>query len=116
MGNFNAYHNFWEPALPRSWRNYSGRSLLEFLVDSVSFSLITSGLSTRIDEVSGNPSTFDLCLGNGPLFHTTVTTGPYMGSDHLPVIFPSCHCHPPLLSHRPCWSFEKGDWDTFQLE
>ena len=98
MGDFNAHHDFWEPALPRSRRNRSGRALSDFLVDSALFSLITPpGLPTRIDPASGNPSTLDLCLGNGPLLHATVTTGPHMGSDHLPVVisFPSVVPPPP---------------------
>ena len=105
MGDFNAHHDFWEPALPRSRRNRSGLSLSSFLADSTSFSLLTPpGLPTRTDPVSGKSSTLDLCLGNGPLLFTTVTTGPYMGSDHLPVVFtfPLVSPHPPP-SRRPRW-------------
>ncbi|MPC62640.1 hypothetical protein E2C01_056729 [Portunus trituberculatus] len=62
---------------------------LIFLADSDSLSLLTlPGLPTRIDPVSGNPSTLDLCLGNGPLL-TTITTGSYMGIDH-----PCDYCFP----------------------
>ncbi|MPC58974.1 hypothetical protein E2C01_052989 [Portunus trituberculatus] len=87
-----------------------------FLADSDSLSLLTpTGLPTRIDPVSGNPSTLDLCLGNGPLLLTTITTGPYVGSDHLPVIIASVPLHP-LTSRRPCWSFKKGDLVSFQTE
>ncbi|MPC47764.1 hypothetical protein E2C01_041521 [Portunus trituberculatus] len=72
MGNSNARHDFWEPALPRSHGNRSGASLLSFLAESDSLSLLTPpGLPTRIDPVSGNPSTLDMCLGNGPLLLTT---------------------------------------------
>ncbi|MPC22381.1 hypothetical protein E2C01_015395 [Portunus trituberculatus] len=74
-----------------------------FLADSDSFSLLTPpGFPIRIDLVSGNSSTLDLCLGNGPLFLITIITSPYMGSDHLPVIigFPSVP-PPPPTSHRP---------------
>ena len=48
-------------------------------------------LLTSTDPVSGNPSTLDLCLGNGPLLLTTITTSPYIGGDRLPVVisFPS---------------------------
>ncbi|MPC33303.1 hypothetical protein E2C01_026647 [Portunus trituberculatus] len=65
--------------------------------------------------VSGNPSILNLCLGNGPFLLTTITTGPYVGSDHLPVIiaFPSVP-PPPPTSHRPCWSFKKEDLVSFQ--
>ncbi|MPC51926.1 hypothetical protein E2C01_045784 [Portunus trituberculatus] len=51
MGDFNAHHDFWEPALPRSQRNHSGASLSSFLVDSDSLSILTPGLPTRIDPV-----------------------------------------------------------------
>ena len=119
MDDLNAYHDFWESALPRSRRNRSGLSLSTFLANSATFSLLTPpGLPTRTDSVSGNPSTLDLCLGNGPLL-TTITTGPYMGSDYLPIVifFPSVPTfHPPLSSRRPRWSFKKGDWGSFQKE
>ncbi|MPC60924.1 hypothetical protein E2C01_054984 [Portunus trituberculatus] len=97
-------------------------SLSSFLADSDSLSLLTPpGLPTRIDPVSGNPSTQNLfnnlCLGNGPLLLITITTGPYMGSDPLPVIiaFPSVP-PPPPTSRRPRWSFKKGDLVSFQTE
>ena len=118
MGDFNAHHDFWEPALPRSRRNHSGRSLSSFLAANANLSLLTPpGLPTRSDPISGNPSTLDLCLGNGPLLLATVTTGPYMGSDHLPVVlsFPSVP-PPPPPSRRPRWSFGKGDWGSFTIE
>ncbi|MPC65130.1 hypothetical protein E2C01_059258 [Portunus trituberculatus] len=91
------------------------------MADSDSVSLLTPlGLPTRIDPVSGNPSTLwkgFLCLENGPLLLTTITTGPYMRSDHLPVIiaFPSVP-PPPPTSRRPRWSFKKGDLVSFQTE
>ncbi|MPC28046.1 hypothetical protein E2C01_021239 [Portunus trituberculatus] len=91
---------------------------LSFLADSDSLSLLTPpGLPTRIDPVSGNPSTLDLCLGNGPLLLTTITIGPYMGSDHLPVIiaFPSVPLTSPT-SCRPRCSLKKGDLVFFQTE
>ena len=118
MGDFNAHHDFWEPALPRSRRNRSGVSLAAFLADSTSLSLLTPpGLPTRTDPVSGNSSTLDLCLGNGPLLLTTITTGPYMGSDHLPVIisFPTVP-PPPPPSRRPRWSLKTGDMISFRTE
>ncbi|MPC51185.1 hypothetical protein E2C01_045026 [Portunus trituberculatus] len=110
MGDFNARHNFWEPVLPRSRRNRSGMSPSGFLADSDSLSLLTlAGLPTRIDLVSENPSTLELCLGNCPPLLTTITTGPYVGSDHLPVLiaFPAVP-PPPHTSRRPHWSFKKG--------
>lgn len=114
-GDFNAHHSYWEPSLPAAQQNRSGSSLADFLAGSASFSLLTPpGLHTRIDPATGRASTLDLCLGSGPLFLANITTGPYMSSDHLPIIldFPSL-VPPPPSTGRPRWSLRADNWHSF---
>ncbi|XP_050691300.1 uncharacterized protein LOC126982974 [Eriocheir sinensis] len=115
MGDFNAHHTHWEPSLFAAQQNRSGHSLVDFLAGSASFSLLTPpDLPTRIDPATARASTLDLCLGSGPLHLITVTTGPHIGSDHLPVIltFPSLH-PPPQAPGRPRWSLRADNWHSF---
>ena len=115
LGDLNARHPLWDPHLPRGSINRSGLALHAALISATSLSLLTPpGLPTRYDSTRGGASTLDLCLGGPPFDTATFTTGPYMGSDHVPVIIdlnvPSLS---PLPPSRNRWRFTDDGWATF---
>lgn len=115
MGDFNARHTFWDPSLHRSSINSTGKSLFNCLISSPTFSLLnTPGVHTRFNSFSGNSSTLDLCLGSGFFQNSNIEIGPYMGSDHLPLLL-NCSNIPPVMpnSTRPRWKFSPEKWPPF---
>ena len=86
-GDFNAHHRHWEPTLPLSGQNTTGKNLFNSVM-STTFSLITpSGLITRVDPYTNRESTLDLSFGNGIFYlPDAVELGPNLGGDHAPVL------------------------------
>ena len=87
MGDFNTHHLHWDPTLPPNHRNTSDNTLHQVLINSLHLSLVSlPGLATRFHPHTAAPLVLDLFLGD-PAFNTcTFSTGPYMGSDHLPLL------------------------------
>lgn len=115
MGDFNARHRCWEPVLPLRSRNASGSSLFNSLLGSDRFSLLSPpGLHTRFDPHTGLGSVLDLCLGDATFRGADYSLGPYLGSDHLPLIasFPVLSLNLPCPT-RPRWRFSEGGWSVF---
>ncbi|KAG0724658.1 hypothetical protein GWK47_040127 [Chionoecetes opilio] len=116
MGDFKAHHRCWEPDLPLHLTNTSGRALFQLILDSPRLSLLSPpGLPTRYHPHTGATSVLDLFLGDPAFSAMTVTTGPYMGSDHLPLLasFPALTArpHPGCL---PRWKLTPSGWPLFQ--
>ena len=115
-GDFNAHHSYWEPSIPRTYYNKTGIALFQSLLQSANIMLLTPpDQITRIDPYRATTSTLDLCLGSGVFVSASITTGPYMGSDHFPIVvtvpltLPSTH-----RSSRLRWHFGKmPDWTSF---
>ena len=117
LGDFNARHRGWDPSLGRAASNSSGLSLHHSLLSfsTLSLSILSPpGLGSRIDPVTGAASTLDLCLGNGFFDRASVSLGPHMGSDHLPLLisFPSLPSIP-SCPPRPRWRLVPGGWSSF---
>src|SRR5215469_5920480 len=116
MGDFNAHHNLWEPHLTSSGQNGAGKSPYSFLTLTSKLSLITPpGMQTRTDPFTNRSSTLDLYIGTSHFQDSDLTLGPYMGSDHLPVIL-SFHqtLNLPQTERRLRWNFSDGSkWPSF---
>ena len=117
FGDFNARHQLWNPALNRASINISGKSLFEASIN-LSASLITPpDLPTRINPYTGRTSTLDIGFGSGIFeFPSSVTTGPNLGSDHLPVIIDYNNTHLITISKRIHWNFKKGNWLDYKQD
>lgn len=116
MGDFNAHHQCWEPDLPPLKRNPSGNTLFQIMLDSPHLSLLSPpGLATRFHPHTGASSVLDLFIGD-PAFNTsTFSTGPYMGSDHLPVL--ASVPQAPPKQHPGClprWRLTSSEWPRYR--
>src|SRR5215469_11592669 len=72
-------------------------------------------MQTRIDPFTSCSSTLDLFIGTSHFQDSDTTLGPYMGSDHLPVIM-TFHqtIDLPQTERRPRWNFSDGSkWPSF---
>ncbi|XP_069170437.1 uncharacterized protein [Procambarus clarkii] len=118
MGDFNARHSSWQPMLSGRHHNMAGRALFQFLLDSPDLSLLTPpGLGTRIDPLNGHTSTLDLCIGRGPFTMAQIWTGPYLGSDHLPIVISfGGTVRPALTSRRSKWIFSEDGWHGYETD
>ena len=101
MGDFNAHHQCWAPDLSPHQHNPSGNAIFKIVMDSPHLSFLSPpGLATRFHPHTGASSVLDLFIGD-PAFRTsTFSTGPYMGSDHIPVL--ASVPHAPLTPHPGC--------------
>ena len=116
-GDFNAHHRFWDPSLPRSAENPTGRALFDILPVQQFCLLNPLGIPTRIDPYSGKASTLDLCFGSG-IFNDPISfrCGNNMGSDHFPITVDYENISPLVLQvRRPKWKFDgdKSKWNGF---
>jgi hypothetical protein len=84
LGDFNAKHSSWSTGRV----NAAGRALFSFINTSPSLCLLTPpNLTTHLDVSSGHTSTLDLCIGSATFLpQISCSTGPDIGSDHLPVV------------------------------
>ncbi|MPC36578.1 hypothetical protein E2C01_030042 [Portunus trituberculatus] len=115
MGDFNAHHQCWEPNLPLHLTNTSGRTLFKAILDSPHLSLLSPpGLTTCYHPHTGAPSVLDLFIGDPSFSSAAFSTGPYMGSGHLPIhatfpIGPS----DPQPGCLPRWKIQPSGWPGF---
>ena len=112
MGNFNAHHQCWDPHLPFHHRNAMGNVLYRTLLDSSHLSLLSPpGLLTRFDPHTGAASVLDLFLGDASLSSMEFKEGPYMGSDHIPIVATIQTITPqPSPGCLPRWNLRSSNW------
>jgi exonuclease III len=84
-GDFNAHHGEWSHHSPP---NRSGKSIYSALLESQHATLITPhSLGTYIHPSTNRTSTIDLMFTTADIAcDASISLGPYLGSDHLPVI------------------------------
>ncbi|XP_045137993.1 uncharacterized protein LOC123520125 [Portunus trituberculatus] len=112
MGDFNAHHTCWEPDLSPHHHNTSGNALFQALLDLTHVSLLSPpGLATRFHPHTGAASVLDLFLGDPTFKDSTFRTGPYMGSDHLPLLASLPQVSPqPQPGCMPRWRLNSSGW------
>lgn len=110
-GDFNAHHHHWESTCVP---NRCGHLLANILESTQETHLVTpKDFRTRINPSTGSNSTIDLCLLSTRLaIGASITLGPYMGSDHLPVKFSLFASPSRSTSRSPAWIFDKDKWGT----
>lgn len=115
MGDFNARHALWDPSLPTLSENTSGSNLFQTLLSSPRFCLLSPpGLKTRYNPVNAAASNLDLFIGDSSFLGANYKVGPYMASDHLPIIATFPTLQPRDSSEcRPRWKLCNNKWDTF---
>jgi len=111
-GDLNAHSDLWEDGYPT---NASGRNLKQYLQNENKFILATpKSLGTRPSLTDNRNSTIDLTLCTPDLAkNTTIVTGPYWGSDHLPVVIElqiniTTNTQAPLM-----WKFHDSKWQEW---
>ncbi|KAI9559469.1 hypothetical protein GHT06_013461 [Daphnia sinensis] len=84
-GDFNAHHESWSR---QTTPNKSGKSIYSALLQSPQATLITPhSLGTYINPSTSKTSTIDLMITTADIAcDASISLGPYLGSDHLPVI------------------------------
>ena len=86
-GHGELHHGSWDPNLPLHHRHTPGNTLFQCIQNSPHLCLLSpTGLATRADPYTGAASTLDLFIGDPGFSTITFSTGPYMGSDHLPIL------------------------------
>ena len=116
LGDLNARHGLWDPGIPSSSVNSSGSSVFNFLLHSTRFTLLSpAGLGTRVDPHTGSSSVLDVCVGDPYFMGAEFSLGPFMGSDHLPLIvkYPDltlCASAPIC----PRWRMVNGNWPVYE--
>ncbi|KZS06599.1 Uncharacterized protein APZ42_029899, partial [Daphnia magna] len=108
-GDLNGHHSLWEP---NGAENKAGKSIYEALINDPNACLITPpNLNTRIDPASGKSTTIDLTLTSSPLSTSaTINTGPYMGSDHLPVLITLNATLYRQIGRPASWILDENKW------
>lgn len=114
-GDFNGHHNLWSKNVRE---NRSGKSIYNALLDSPDTNLLTPyGLATYINPGSGKESTLDLTFMTSSIaLDSTVHPGPYLGSDHIPLIIESSLTAHSAYSHIPRWIFHDDKWSAWNSE
>lgn len=116
VGDYNAYHQCWEPELPHHHTNTSGTAQFQSLSDSPHLIMLTPpGLPTIFHPHTGAASVLDLFIGNLLFKSTVFSTGPYVESDHLPVtaLFPQI-TPKPNPECMPRWRKTHSGWQKYQ--
>lgn len=110
-GDFNGHHGTWETD---TRPNKAGRSINEALIEEHNACIITPiDLGTRVDPSSGKNSTIDLTFTSPGLAATaTIKLGPYLGSDHFPVITTLNAAASKSSDRPPTWILNEKKWPT----
>ncbi len=113
-GAFNGHHSLWEP---NPIENKAEKSIHKDLINDPNACLITTpNLGTRIDPVSGKASTIDLTITSPTIaVSATVTPGPNMGSDHLPLIITLDARATRLINRPAAWKLNENNWMQWNL-
>lgn len=114
-GDFNGHHGLWET---NTRENKSGKSIYSALIDHPEANLITPhGLTTYINPGSGKESTIDLTFTSPTVsVDASVRQGPYLGSDHLPLIIQTDATLNKTHSHAPRWVFTDDKWPSWNSQ
>jgi hypothetical protein len=108
-GDFNAHHSLWES---NSIENTAGKSIYLSILEHPDATILTpKNIGTRINPATGKVSTIDLIIASSYFgLNSTITQGPYSGSDHLPIIT-TLNSKPVRQSTKPpSWIFDKSKW------
>ncbi|EFX62081.1 hypothetical protein DAPPUDRAFT_337474 [Daphnia pulex] len=111
-GDFNGHHPLWES---NATVNKAGKSVYEALINDQDACLITPpNLGTRLDPVSGKASTIDLTITAASIATSAkITLGPFMGSDHLPIII-TLNASVKHYTSRPiAWAINEEKWPAW---
>ena len=114
-GDFNGHHSLWEDGCTI---NRAGRAVADALLTNHDACLITPvDLGTRVNPSSGKASTIDLTLSSSRLaLGTTASLGPFMGSDHLPVLFTLDATPTRSTSRAPAWILDDKKWGPWNSD
>lgn len=114
-GDWNAHSDLWEDG---GHTNASGRAIYQYLQMENKYLLLTpENLGTRPNYRNHQSSTIDLTLITPDLIgSSTIVTGPYWGSDHLPIIFTIGLNALPNSPSRCNWKFEDSNWIQWNYE
>ncbi|XP_045122669.1 uncharacterized protein LOC123511112 [Portunus trituberculatus] len=115
MRDFNAHPTCWEPDLPTHHHNTSGNAFFQALLNLTHVSFLSPpGLATRFHPHTGAASVLDLFLGDPTFKDSTFCTGPYMGSDHLPLLASLPQVSPrPQPGCMPRWRLNSSGWTRY---
>ena len=108
-GDFNAHHSLWES---NSIENTAAKSIYLSIHEHPDATILTpKNIGTRINPATGKVSTIDLIIASSYFgLNSTITQGPYSGSDHLPIIT-TLNSKPVRQSTKPpSWIFDKSKW------
>ncbi|CAF2082225.1 unnamed protein product, partial [Rotaria magnacalcarata] len=114
-GDFNAHHGVWSSAEIKN--NSSGNSLVEILLVDPNLVLLTPcGLPTYRCPRNYGESTLDLTFTSGNISDKfSVALGPYLGSDHVPVIIESSlEINKITKKCLPKWNVKAVDWKAWK--
>ena len=111
-GDFNGHHRLWKRG---ARTNTTGKSIAAALIERPDLLLLTpKDAKTRIDPCTGRPSTIDLSFASTSLASNfNYTIGPYLGSDHLPVIIQLNVAPNRTQSRAPKWVFDDSKWTSW---
>ena len=116
FGDFNARHTYWNPSMPRSSINISGKSLFETFLSSPCSLLNPPDLVTRIDPYTGKGSSLDLYFGSDFLsLPLGVDTGPSLGGDHLPVVLSYGNAELETIRSRNHWNLKNKSFLEYKI-
>ncbi len=103
-GDLNGHHSFWSST---TRPNRSGKSIYSALLEIPDANLITpKNMATYINPGTGCESTIDLTFMSSTVSaDSTIQTGPYMGSDHLPIIVTTILTPKDVHTGTPRWVF-----------
>ncbi len=115
VGDFNAHHHLWESSCTI---NKAGKAVADTLQNQPDACLVTpSDLGTRFNPSTVKLSTIDLAIASSRLaMGASSSVGPFMGSDHLPVvtIFNASPIRSPTLT--PSWKFDEKKWGLWNSD
>lgn len=108
-GDFNSHSEVWDDFHAT---NSCGRKISEFLLTDPNWTLSTPrNLNTRPNPRDYSSSTIDLTFTTSDLSPlTSIHTGPYWSSDHLPVIIDIDLATTQTASIAPRWKFDDKKW------
>ncbi|XP_045028571.1 uncharacterized protein LOC123471402 [Daphnia magna] len=114
-GDLNGHHELWGS---NQRPNKSGKSLYSTLLEIPTISLITPPqLATYISPSTGRTSTLDITIASTAIANDSVVTlGPFLGSDHIPVVVETKISLKQPTTGPARWKFEESNWHKWNAE